>query len=128
MIPRRYKTSDFAEIKRWYGKRSMKPTIDLIPMVGFIVPGIAAGFLLSTDTSCCILEPFIANSDAPGEQRELALMLILGDLVNYAKNAGYTKIFGFSTNTRMVDRVIEHGFEIVETGSITVCKDLTCLS
>jgi hypothetical protein len=124
MICRRYRPQDFEHIRNWYNKRGAAPTTDLIPTLGFIVPGIAAGFLIATDTSCCIFEPFIANPDAPEELRDEALHKVMGDLINEAVILGYSRIFGFSTSKSMVERSLDWGFKVVEQGSITVLKEI----
>ena len=122
---RKYKSRDFQDLKAWYANHKMVPVEDLIPKTGFIVPGIAAGFLLATDTKCCIFEPFIANPDVSDSLRAEALNLIMGDLINEAQLRGFTKIFGFSTSPTMVQRSLDWGFKLIETESMTVVKDIS---
>jgi hypothetical protein len=121
---RKYTSRDFRRIKTWYIARNMAPVEDLIPKTGFIVPGVAAGFLIATDTKCCILEPFIANPEATESARAEALNLIMGDLLNEAINQGFTKVFGFSTSPTLVKHSLDWGFKLIESKSMTVVKDL----
>lgn len=96
-----------------------------LPTVGFIVPGIAGGFLMQTDTNSCIFEPFIANPESYGQDRDEALIQIMQDLLNAAKDKGYKRVFGFSTHPGMVSRALSLGFTIIENTSATVCKDIS---
>lgn len=120
---RKYNHEDFYSIIEWYEARHIRPAQDMIPPTGFIVPGIAAGFLMRTDTSACILEPFIANPHANKEDRDRALNSIMGDLIEEARNLGYDRVFGFSSRESMIERAVFQGFVIVEE-STTVCKEL----
>lgn len=120
---RKYKDEDFYSIIEWYEARHIRPAQDMIPPTGFIVPGIAAGFLMRTDTSACILEPFIANPCANKHDRDKALNAIMSDLINEARHLGYDRVFGFSSHERMLERAVSQGFIIVEE-STTVVKEL----
>jgi hypothetical protein len=94
-----------------------------LPKTGYIVPGIAAGFVMLTDCNSCILEPFIANPYTFAEDREEALKEILSKLCDAAKDMGYTRVFGFSTNLKMVWRAQKIGFKVIETNQLTVMKE-----
>lgn len=96
---------------------------DLLSPVGFIIPGIAAGFLMSTPTKACILEPFIANPEADIADRDLALRTILSSLVDKAEAMGFDYIFGFAASPTMIERAVEQGFYCSEK-AVTVIKDL----
>lgn len=120
---RKYVDEDFYSIIEWYEARHTRPAQDMIPPTGFIVPGIAAGFLMRTDTSACILEPFIANPHANKQDRDRALNSIMKDLLDEARSLGYDRVFGFSSHERMIERAVSHGFTIVEE-STTVVKEL----
>lgn len=123
MRGRRFNTGDLEEIGSWYQKRGMQLIPSLIPPVGFIVPGIAAGFMMSTNTTAAILEPFIANPDASQHDRDKALTIILEELVNQAAFECNTHVFGFSTSQTMIRRALDMGFKLTETPS-TVVKEL----
>lgn len=126
MIVRKYTNEDFYEIKEWYRSRGSEVKENLLPQIGFISPGIAAGFLMQTDTKCCILEPFIANPNTDIEDRDTALVVILDQLCNCAEELGYNVIYGFSTSPTMIQRALDQGFRITEV-STTVVKELNCL-
>jgi len=119
----KYTGKDFEAIRSWYEARHLKVLEEDFPKIGIIVPGIAAGFLMQTDTMACILEPFIANPDTNKLDRDQALNLIMGELIEEAGDLGYTRIFGFSSNTPMLRRARKWGFIEVES-STTVVKEL----
>jgi hypothetical protein len=121
---RKYIDEDFEAIESWYLERGMQVNEEDFPIVGFIAPGIAAGFLMQTDTKCCILEPFIANPHTTMAEREAALVPIMEALVQEARNLGYHRVFGFSIHPTMLDRAEDMGFEVIEKCSKTVCKEL----
>jgi|SRR6266851_2333323 len=116
---------DFEEVRSWYTNRGMILEENDLPKVGFIVPGIAAGFILQTDTTSCILEPFIANPFTLKNERDIALEIIMEELLKESKELGYQRVFGFSTNLKMVWRAQKLGFKVIETNTLTVVKDLT---
>lgn len=120
---RKYKLDDYGELSEWWAARRIVMAKDVLPPTGFIVPGIAAGFLIKTDTSCCIIEPFIANPRANKHDRDKALNKIMLDLIEEAKNCGFSRIFGFSSRESMIERAVNCGYTIVEE-STTVCKEL----
>ncbi len=95
----------------------------MFPPIGFIVPGVAVGFIMQTDTKCAILEPFVSNLKIPREQRDVALSLILTKLTTYAKNSGFKAVFGFSRNLPMLKRAKLQGFRHVEHCE-TIIKEL----
>lgn len=121
---RKYMNEDFEEIRSWYDMRGMTVELQDLPKVGFIVPGVAAGFIMQTDTNCCILEPFIANPLTLKKCREVALDSIFKHLIKEAQTLGFKKIFGFSTHLKMVWRAQTFGFRVIETNCLTVIKDL----
>lgn len=109
---RRYKLSDYEEVNSWFRKYKGNdfPKEHLAP-TGFIVPGIAVGFLIKTDANCCFLEPFIANTDASPEDRDKALTQILTSLISEAKALDFNFIFGISTAPTMIERALKLGFQ-----------------
>lgn len=123
MVGRKYGNDDYNEVSGWYEARGLHLIPSLLPKTGFIVPGVAAGFLMLTDTSCAILEPFIANPRATREDRDEALKCVMKVLDETAKSLGVTHLYGFSSNENMLHRSLAQGFQIAEA-SITVVKEL----
>ena len=88
MEVRPFTESDLPEFNRWLALRGMLPLRrSSLPRMGRIVPGVAAGFLMQTDTDRAFLEPLLTNPEAPPNQRNdaineivLSLMLLAGGI------------------------------------------------
>ena len=120
---REYTKYDYDEVSSWYHSRSIPITEDYLPQHGFIIPGVAAGFLYATDSNFCIFESFIANPEADRDHRKEGLRLIVEQMIKKAKNLGYRNAYGFATSQTMIQIGAEQGFKFVETCS-TIIKDL----
>lgn len=87
---KQFEESDLKEIASWYRARNIPiPDADMIPSVGFIIPGIAAGFLIRTDVKLAIIGDFISNSQTSSEERSEALDRIASALCSEAKLLGF---------------------------------------
>lgn len=96
-VIRRYTQEDYTEMCSWYEARDMKPVRQSeIPQVGFIIPGIAACFLLQTDSAVAFFDGFITNPNTTKIQRSDALALIDDVLIETAKLLGYSQFFVFT--------------------------------
>lgn len=88
-----YTPKDYYEISSWFWGRDMAvPLPEDLPEVGLIVPGVAAGFLIWTDTSVAILDFFITNPKEISFKRGRALNDIIDGLMLRAKQIGFTKV------------------------------------
>ena len=125
MSVRRYTSEDYTTLCTWFHERNMIPVQEsFLPKVGFVVPGLAMGFLVQTDAGFCIIEPFISNKSSSNEDRDMALNVIVEVLTATAKQMGYKGIFGFSTSLPMIRRVLKQGYIVNEVNSSTVFKEL----
>lgn len=120
---RKYMKSDFNEISTWFQDRKIAIQEDYLPATGFIVPGIAAGFIYKTDANFCIFECFIANPSKSAEERDVALNNIVAAMIGESKEMGFKEIYGFATSQSMIRRGFEQGFKQLETCTMIV-KDL----
>lgn len=102
---RRYERSDFEMIKDWSGV-----PLNILPKTGFIVPNVAVGFLVATDTNYCFLEPFIGNPKVDKEERDVAIFTIIDELLAEAKRLGYDLVFGVLSHPKMIERGMNRGF------------------
>lgn len=107
---------DFDEIEKWFFERDMRmPDVSLFPRVGFIVRGVAAGFIFYTDSLVAIIDGYISNPKSDARQRDEALDLITEALINNAKFHGI-KVIKCDTPLDVVKkRALKFGFEL--TGS-----------
>lgn len=120
---RKYNKSDFEEVSSWFHKRNIPIAEDYLPKHGFIAPGIAAGFIYSTDANFCIFECFIGNPDVSTDEREKALTKIVSAMIEQSKELGFKEAYGFATSQSMIRRGMQQGFRHLETCTMIV-KDL----
>lgn len=120
---REYTKEDYIEVSGWFHSRSISITEDYLPPTGFIVPGIAAGFVYATDANFCIFESFIGNPQVSKEERQKALREIVPAMIREAKEMGYSQAFGFATSQTMIQIGYENEFKFVETCS-TIVRNL----
>ncbi len=123
MICRRYKPEDFTQIKEWGEKWDAEYNEDQFPSVGFIVDGVAAYFLYSTDSSVCWLENMVSNRGIDEKTRDQALGLLIDAILKEAKTLGYHVAYAatiyvtIAKRAKLANATIQPGFLIT--------KDLT---
>ena len=123
MIVKRVEDTDLEEILGWFKQRKIDISIDYLSPTGFIVPGVAAGYIFATDSNWCIFECFIGNPEISSEERQKALRQIVPAMIEEAKEMGYKQAFGFAVSKTMIDIGYENEFKFVETCS-TIVRDL----
>lgn len=122
---RQYMAIDKEMINTWYYSRKQEYLpLEQLPKIGYIVPNVAAGFLIQTDNTFCIFEPFITNPEIPKDIRSNALDIIIEELLKTAKQLNYKSVFGFSTSVPMINRGLKHGFSIQEINSTTIFREI----
>lgn len=90
---RLWEISDYDQVSSWFKARSMpSPRRGDFPQVGFIVEGVAVGFLVQTDTPCAIIDFFISNPAASRRKRREALDSITDELVRAARSLGFRAV------------------------------------
>lgn len=120
---RKFEKSDMEEVMGWFHSRKIDITPDYLPEIGFIVPGICAGFIYKTDANFCIFESFISSPNTTKEEREKALRNVVTEMIEEAKRLNYKDAYGFATSQTMIRLGIEQGFRHLETCS-TIIRDL----
>lgn len=124
-LMKRYDSSMYNEVSKWFKEhRGDNIPEDLLSEVGFIIPGVAVGFLIKTNTSMCLFEPFITNPEASKEDRDWALAFIVTCLEHEALRLGYKSCYGIATAPTM----IEHGRKLGWRNRgpyIVITKELT---
>lgn len=117
--------NDYDTVNSWFVAQTDKtfPKRHLSNL-GFVVKGVAAGFLVITNTSVCFMEPFIANPRASEQDRDKALTMIIKRLENAAKAAGMTLVYGITTVPNMIKRGLESGFKIQPGNQTLLVKEI----
>lgn len=107
---------DFDELGRWYLARwGSVPHKSLFPPIGFIVEGIAAGFLYLTDSSIAIIDGYISNPETDSKTRSDALNAITEALIGFAKNRGIMRLKCATQSEAIKKRAESHGFKCIGT-------------
>lgn len=117
---RRFTKEDEEEVIGWFHSRKIEITPDYLSKTGFIVPGIAAGFIYSTDANFCIFESFIGNPNCSRSDRQVALRDVVNEMIKESKQMGFKQAFGFATSKTMLEIGDETDFKFVETCSTIV--------
>ncbi len=121
---RQYHHSDFKDIAAWGKQWGADYREDQFPKTGFIVPGIAAFFLYSTDSSVCYLENLIANKDVNGPERSEAIDQLVEVALATAKDMGFKVAYACTDIGQVVYRAIQAGAN-TKTKQVLLTKDLT---
>jgi hypothetical protein len=98
---------------RWlhfYDQEPLDPVF--LPPTGFVVDGLAMGFLVRTDTGLAHLEPLLANGYAPRPARDAATDLVVAAILEEARTLGFRIVQGATTLDAVVERALRHGFTV----------------
>lgn len=103
--------SHFEQVLHWMQLRGETLVPEALPATGFIVPGVAAGFLYRTDSSIAWIDGLVASKDVPKETRSKALDEIVQALRAEARNSGFKVMMGLTQFQPVVDRALRLGFQ-----------------
>jgi hypothetical protein len=118
---RAFNPLDLDEMNRWYDLRGEPGVkIEMLPRLGFLAPGIAAGFLYQTDSALALVEGLVSNPEALLCKRAKALHLILGALTDAAKDFGFKLVIGSSKKTGPVALTLRQGFRKIGSFEMVV--------
>lgn len=110
MQARAYTPNDYQMISSWYGDRRKAPIDrELLPR-GFVVDGVAAGFLHIADGGVAFMESFVTNPSATPMQRHNALNEIVSALTRLAENNGARGIIALTRDDGIANRARSAGF------------------
>jgi hypothetical protein len=102
---RQYRESDLEDIGAWYVAHGLKaPPRELLPANGLVVPGVAAGFLYSTDSGLGLLEGFVTNPAASARARAEAVDAIADELEAVAGRLKMTQLIAL-VSSKGVERL-----------------------
>lgn len=114
MIAERIEKHHWQEICLWYtGHGQPIPDRELMPETGFMVQGLAAGFLYVTDSKLGIIEFLISNPDSNKEERDRAIDLVVKRLEIEAIDWDIKGIFITTNVGSVMKRALKHEYESV---------------
>lgn len=107
---RRYKKSDYPDIGTWYAKKGLnRPAPESLAKVGFIEPGVAAGFLYKCEGGFALLDGYVANPESDKEERDKALDEITAALLAHAEEKGFRCVLAYTELEAVSRRAEKHG-------------------
>lgn len=100
---------DFAQICEWAKEYDTTYEDHQFPETGFIVDGLAAYFLYSTDSSVCFLENLISNKLADKVARGTAIKLVIDAVLTEAKRMGFRVAYATTNIPAVIFKARVHG-------------------
>lgn len=103
---------DLVEVNNWLRARGeLNLDQDLVPPQGFIEPGVACGFMITTNTSVAFLEHFVSNKDAKKEERAKALDEIAARLIKAGESSGIRVFMALSSHPNIINLCQKHNLK-----------------
>lgn len=109
---RAFLPADLPTVNTWRAARGLPPVPGgTLPSTGYLVEGVAAGFLYLTDApSVALLDGFVSCPDAPLRARQAALAELVERLLHDAKASGAVHVLGLTSRRSMERLVTRLGF------------------
>lgn len=115
--------SHYEMISLWYKDHGLLPVDSLLfPEIGYVVPGVAAGFLYKTDSKLGIIENIISNKRSEKNERDRSLNAIVENLIITAQALGMRLLVAFTELPVVSTRAKFHGFEKVNGPQIQLVR------
>ncbi len=118
---------DLPEIAGWYRARGLDVgwPREWLSDLGFQVRGVAAGWLITTNTARALIEDFIANPAVDSIERRAALVAVENRIVEEARARGFRYILGNANLRAMHDHARALGYHVTDPHFSVVFKDLS---
>ncbi len=119
--------ADLPELARWHARRGMDEgwPREWLSDLGFQVRGLAAGWLITTNTARAMIEDFVSNPDAPKSERRAAVEAVEARIIEEARSRGFRYILGSTNLETMRERALRLGYHVTPRDFSFVFKDLT---
>lgn len=88
------------------------------PKLGFIVPGVAAGFINQAENGAAIIDGLITNPLCSSMTRHKALEAVVSKLISVP---GITKIYAFTAAEGTFERALQAGFQHMPDQKVLIC-------
>jgi hypothetical protein len=116
---RPFVASDYPEVAGWFRSHGeTPPEPDALPVTGMIEPGVAAAFLIRTDTSVAYLDSMVSNPAASLRLRHRTLVELSDALSLEAERLGFRAVVATSKYRGIVRTAKANGFK--EVGSLVM--------
>jgi hypothetical protein len=101
------------QIEEWSKKRGCVWTSSKRSTYGYIVPGVAAGWLYVTDGDFCIAEGLISNPDASSGARHEAFWALQEAFEDRSRQLGKQRIIGLLASDAMQAQAVDKGYKVL---------------
>lgn len=109
---RRVTSKDFPKIVSWYKKRGKTPPDPrALSDVGFIADERVAAWLFLTNSNMVFIEGVIADPDSVASLRKESLNKLIGFMIDFALQLGYTQIIGITKHPSVEKLGKKYGFK-----------------
>lgn len=118
--------SALPEIAKWHTDRGLPegwPRLWLSDL-GWWVPGLAAGWLITTNSSRALIEDFATNPHAPKSETYAAMRAIERHIVACAKDLGFLYLVGTTKIESIRAKCRDNGYHVTEREFSYLFKDL----
>jgi hypothetical protein len=116
---RLFENGDMDAINAWYAAHKQPPARrDLLPETGFIVPGVAAGFLFRTDSRLAFVHNVVTNPDASLRARFVAVRDIVRACQELARALGVAGLVTWTNAPSIVRLACQNGGRVA--GDVTL--------
>lgn len=109
MQVRPFNAKDMPTLHKWCYKRGVDLKTEPAH-IGFIVPGVAIGFLIETNAEVGILDSLITNPYVSAKSRDSAMYSIFEYGIKLAEAKGIKSLIGFTIDDNTLKRAETFGF------------------
>jgi hypothetical protein len=108
---------DYECLKQWWIGHKWQPVPkNFLPSRGWMVPGVCAGFLYSTDSDIGMMEWVVSNPSAPPRKIYEGLQALVAHIQKEAQNDGYKALFTYIKNDALERLYASQGFQPTDRG------------
>jgi len=112
MMVRPYISTDFEAVDAWFKAHGIHGMDQgLLPEIGLVVDGTAAGFLYRTDSTIAFLDSFVTNPDKSALSRARALQEILEGLTEIAEQWKVRYVLGQPRTSGLIKLGLRMGYK-----------------
>lgn len=106
-----FRGEDKGMLDSWWEAHNL-PLIPLssLPATGYMVQGVAAGFLYLTNSDVAFIENYISNPKAIYVERQAALDAVTARLIECAMQNGYNYLVALTQSQAIYERALRFGF------------------
>lgn len=112
MSLKRVTSKDFPMIVHWHKERKLTvPDPRALSDTGFIADNRVAGWLYLTNSNIAMIEGIISDPKSPASLRRESLDKLIGFMIDFALELGYTQFIGISKHMRVHGLGKKFGFK-----------------